>query len=419
MRSKLASLLIAALALTASRALAGPAEDARVLFDVGAQAYEKGEYLSALEAFEQAYRLAPRQGLLFSIGQAHRKQFITGGKQPEHLRRAVAAYRQYLAEVARGGRRAEASEALLELEAIAARLSPDTPSPPPMPKVATRIMVTTQTADAQIALDDQRPREVPLVAEVAPGKHRVRVSAPGYFEETRDVDVIDGSVTPLDVVLRERPARLALRAEAGAQISVDGRFIAAAPLDGPIDLPPGRHLVSVLRNGSRAHAEEIDLGRGEERTLAVHLERTGQRTTSYALLGAGVAALAGSGVLVGVAVYHQGRAQSFEQDRLAGRVVCATQAACGEKIAAYQSSLRARDDLRRDAAITLGGGLLATAVGAALFALDFPSSRGTPTTPRDDRRTPSTPAPRPRGIEVSAAPFVGPGLGGGSVRIAF
>lgn len=47
----------------------GADEDARVVFQAGREAYARGDYESALEAFRQAYEMSNRPELLFNIGQ--------------------------------------------------------------------------------------------------------------------------------------------------------------------------------------------------------------------------------------------------------------------------------------------------------------------------------------------------------------
>src|SRR5580692_27350 len=90
-----ACLLAFALLPTGARADDAPVEHAQALFNVGAQAYAQGEFASAIEAFEEAYRASPRPGILFSIAQAHRKQFYVA-RAPSNLRAAIKHYHAYL-----------------------------------------------------------------------------------------------------------------------------------------------------------------------------------------------------------------------------------------------------------------------------------------------------------------------------------
>src|SRR5262249_44854808 len=153
-------------------------DEAKTYFNAGAEAFDSGNYSVAVQAFEQAYRLAPRPGLLFSIGQSYRRQFhIT--HSPEDAREALTYYRQYLEKVPNGGRRSEANSALNELEsAVAHRTESATVALPA--KAPTRIMVSSsRTERARVALDHEAPSDAPLIEEVTPGKHAIKISADG------------------------------------------------------------------------------------------------------------------------------------------------------------------------------------------------------------------------------------------------
>lgn len=404
-----AGLLVA----TASPARAQDAtQQAKTLFDVGAQAYQAGNFQAAIQAFGEAYRLAPRAGILFSMAQAHRRQYFIG-KRPEHLREALRAYREYVAKVEQGGRRAEAAQAIAELEPMAERLdkTPEASRPPPEVKPQTRVMVTSQTRDATIALDGARAVELPLIAEVKPGKHTLEVSAPGYFPEKREIQAADGGVVALDIPLRERPSVLTIAAGAGADVTIDGRLSGATPLAKPIELTPGSHLVSLTKGGHRAFAEEIDLGRGEARTLTVKLEQTPQRIASYMLIGVGAAGAVAGGVLAGFAVREQKLAQDIDAQREKGGLAEA-------KIADYDEHRAARDEYRRAAGIALGGALLVGGTGLLLFVFDRPGATAAPRR-RDDAPKPAAPQPRDAPMEMSAVPLIGPGLYGASLSGRF
>ena len=104
--SPLGALLAALLALGPRPALAGPVEEAKALFYAGAQAYDAGQFPAppSRRSRLRPYRLAARPGILFSIAQAHRKQYYIA-KHPDDLRAALKGYREYLAQVQQGGRR--------------------------------------------------------------------------------------------------------------------------------------------------------------------------------------------------------------------------------------------------------------------------------------------------------------------------
>src|SRR6185503_7232665 len=92
---------------------------------MGAKAYDKGDFPAAIEAFQEAYSRTQRPGVLFSIAQAYRRQYALG-KNPDDLRAAIQHYRDYLAKDPQGNRRGDTAAALAELEPLAAQLQPGT-----------------------------------------------------------------------------------------------------------------------------------------------------------------------------------------------------------------------------------------------------------------------------------------------------
>ena len=412
---------IHALALAAVMAAAVPAaaqtDQAKTLFNVGAQAYEAGHYAAAIQAFEQAYKLAKRSGILFSIAQAHRKHYYAT-KSPDELRAAIKGYRDYLGQVGSGGRRSDAGAALVELEPLAGKIDMNaTVSAQP---VATRLMVSSQTAGAQIALDGGKPLEVPLIAEVKPGKHSIKLSAPGYFEEARDIEVAPGSVAALDIPLRDKPGHVTIEASSSAQVSLDGRFVGATPLSQPLNVEPGRHLLVVTKNGHRAYSYELDVGRDEQKKISVKLERSGQRVASYVLMGLGGGAAIAGGVVAALAARQQRIASDFDNQRQTKTVRCDDIGAdpiCAG-LTSYDSAIAKRDELRRYAGITLAAAALVGGTGIVLFAFDQPNLSALPSRSDDGKK--ATPAPvRERPLEMSAVPVVSPGFYGASLTGRF
>jgi len=408
-----AAALAAALALAPLAAAAQDAtEQARMLFNAGAQAYEAGKYPAAIQAFAEAYKLTARPGILFSMAQAYRRQY-TADRQPANLYAAVKRFREYIAKVEQGGRRADAVQALSELEPMAERLGGAAAAPPPAPerKPQTQLMVSTQTKDASIVLDGGKAVEAPLIAEVKPGKHRVQITAPGYFPEEREIPASEGSVVALDIALREKPGLLTIVARDGADVSIDGRLVATTPLARPLEVAPGRRYVVVQKRGHRPVAEDVDLARGEAKRLDVHLAVTGQRVGAYVLMGLGAAGVAGGGTVAALAVFQQRKAQDLDTRRQTKGGLTAAE------LADYEHAKALRDDLRRVAGGALAGALAVGVTGILLAVFDQPAV--TPPARRDEAPKPEKPAPRERPMEMSAAPIVVPGFYGLSVSARF
>ncbi|HVY47646.1 MAG TPA: PEGA domain-containing protein [Minicystis sp.] len=407
-RLDLAAALALATTLASPAALAqGNVEQAKALFDGGAAMYDKAHYVEAIRAFEAAYRIAPRPGILFSIAQAHKKQFYFD-KQPEHLAAALKSYREYVAKTPSGGRRAEAIESIAELEPYAARYDlsklPETAS---AAKAETTILVQASAPGVVVTVDGKKSADDTLHWPVAPGKHKVRATAPGYAPVEQDVVLREGEYQPVVLAMHELPARLSLDVASGAQVSIDGRFAATTPLLRPLDVEPGTHLVTVTKNGAKAYSEEIEFHHDEARTLNVRLERTGQRYGAYVLFGAGVAGVVVGAVFSGLALHEQSLAEAIITKRNQGTIG-------PPEAQEYQSDLDGRDSDKRVAGVAFGVGAAAAAAGLLLYAFDQPVVERASRV--EEKRAPSTSPLKPaREIDLSFVPSVAPGFAGGVV----
>ena len=87
-------LVVAVLATAASHAQQPPPPskaalaEARKLFRAGARAYDAGRFDVAVQAFDQAYELAPKVAIRFSTAQALRRLYAVDANQ-EHLVKAL------------------------------------------------------------------------------------------------------------------------------------------------------------------------------------------------------------------------------------------------------------------------------------------------------------------------------------------
>ena len=307
--------LAACLALLSLRAAAEPSEleRAKESFKAGATAYAAGDYLAAIQALDAAYQLTPLPAIAFSLGQAERRQyFVDHGR--EHLERAITLFRRYIEVSPSGSRRADALDALSQLEPLVAALAtPDVAQAPPPAAEArrTRVLITSEAAGARLTLDDAAAAPSPLIREVEPGKHRLRVEAPGFFPVQRDVNAIAGELILTQVPLRERPSTLALWTPPDAEIYIDGSYVSDGGEGVTLQLPSGRHRIAVGQQGHRVAAQTVVLERGKARSLRIVLEPTPQRLTSEVLFIGGGAALGASLVFSALAVRAEGRAEQF------------------------------------------------------------------------------------------------------------
>ena len=370
--SHLASLLALGLCGAARPAAAQEPSDlerAKASFRAGANAYAAGDYLAAIQALDAAYELSPLPAIAFSLAQAERKQY--GAKRErEHLERALKLFRLYLEQEPNGARKSDAQLAIAELshELAAAPLAE---SPTKAQARPTRLMIVSDTPGARIALDGGPLSGSPLIREVSPGKHRAHIAASGYYDLERDVTAVAGELILSEVRLAERPTSLFVWAPAGADIYVDGVYVAAGGPRATIPLATGAHQLTVAQKGRRVVRRDIWVKRGQTQTELVTLEPTKQRLVSELMfIGGGVALSAGL-VLSAFAV----RSQNHAEDFLA--VQRHTTVSSAERIA-YNASLLERDRYRTGAIIGVAGAFGFFITGLFLHELDRPSLPAAP-----------------------------------------
>lgn len=392
----------------------GSSDPAWVYFNAGQQAYAAGKYAYAIQAFQDAYRLSQKPGLIFSIAQAYRKQY-TDQKSSKDLRKAVENYRKYIETAPDGPRRPDAIAALEELEPMLAKLGeqePEASAPAPDAPAATSLVVTVSVPTAMISVDGAPPMKAPYTGEVKHGKRVVRITAEGYFPETREVPVAEGRINPLDIQLREMPGQIQVNAMNGAVVTVDGRPMGVTPLSRPVEVPAGVHSVAVTHNGYKPFVQDISVKRGEKRQLVVDLETTKQRVVSYVFMGAG-AISAGVGLIAALgAGAAEASAQEIEDQRQGSFISV-------DQLEEYKDRLSSRDQLRGASVASFSAAGLLGGAGFLLFLFDTPSVVAPP--PRVEQKpgapsAPASPASEDRLLGLSAAPTWSPGFVGGTVR---
>jgi hypothetical protein len=382
-----------------------------MLFKAGEQAYLKTNYRKAIQAFTEANKLAPRPAVLFSMAQAYRQLWALEQKQ-EDLRQAVDLYRQYVAQVPQGGRRADAAQALLDLGPAAARLAPDAAGDALAPvevKIETLLSVMCSTPGSMASINGGKPVPTPIMPEVEPGQHKVRLTAPGFVSEERDVVVRKGRVSTVDVTLAEVPAQVTIVAPKSAQLSIDGRSVGSTPLLEPLKLSSGKHFMIITKNGYKPFAEEIDLERAKNREIKANLSITGQRVVSYSFLGAGVAGV-GVGIAAGLVTgYYADKAEKVDAELDHGSIDVARRIE-------YNDALEKRDNWARVAGAGFG---LGAAFGAASFLLYMFDEPTVTRVPQLEVKPKTEAPPSADPMDLTASPAWSPGYLGGTVTGRF
>ncbi|WP_240359618.1 TonB-dependent receptor domain-containing protein [Pyxidicoccus trucidator] len=268
-------LLILSLLLLASPVLAdNNADEADIAFELGNEAYSKGQYAEALRSYFTSYRLVPNRNVLFNIARCF-----------EALNKFNEAYRYYndlLTEDLPSDDAAEVSRSVERLR----------------PKVAL-VRVTTNPKGADVYVDrmdlGSRGRS-PQTLALTPGRHKIMVKKDGYrpaeatlalvrgreTEQTFELALITGGVelsgTPEGAEVRDTPngpviARLPGRARLppGQRVlyvrapgHAPGQYVVDVPADGNVplavslrvqDRPAGRLVVTANRDGAAVRVD--------------------------------------------------------------------------------------------------------------------------------------------------------------------
>lgn len=372
-----------------------PETKAKALFDVGGRAYDNGEFDVALQAFEQAHAIYPKDSLLFSMAQAHRRLFAET-KEPRSRDEALRLFREYLVKVKAGSRRAEANKLVGELEATSAVVS----SSASQTKKKTRLFVASGTPAVTVSIDGGAATLANRTIEITPGKHSLTLQAPGFVAQKLEVDAAPDEVLPISRDLVEMPAKLEVDTTGGASLSIDGRFVGDAPLSAPLDVAAGEHFIAVELAGHQTRSKTVTLARGKREALDLSLAPTTQRYLSFAFIGIASATAVASGIFTGMAFVAESDARAILEKQQASGLETGD-------LASYEDARSQRDRFVLGAGISGGaaGALLIT--GLALYLVD-PAERAVPP-PK-----PNQPAPKPGAPsaidadDVTLVPLVSP-----------
>lgn len=351
----------------------GDLEQAKAAFEAGKNAYAAGNYEVAIAAFAEADRLAPRPAIVFSLAQAYRLQYFVD-RRPPRIKRAVELYRRYLAEEPQGPRREDAVTHLATLEPLLLKVEAEHGGAAMVEnrRAETQLMVSTSVKDARVTIDGGASAAAPVLQVVDPGPHQITISAPGYFDRTLEKLAVEGRLVVVDVELEERPAALSLSAPEGAEVLIGGRRVGQAPLSGPVPLPPGRHFVSVSKNGAYPRAEEIVVERGQALAVEVQLQPTAQRTAAYVLFGSAGVIAAGGAVTTVLALLAEGRAKDIREALDQGQNLEPAD------LDDYDRAVERRDTFGAVSVGLFAGAGVAALTGALLYAFDHGRAEAAP-----------------------------------------
>jgi hypothetical protein len=139
---------------------------ARAAFQWAQKLYKEARYASAIEKFEEAYRLKPHPSILFNIGRCY--------EQLGEIPRALRSYRDYLKAMPDAKDKEQVTSAILNLER---RLKDEG---------VQQLIVYTDPSGAFVTIDDKAYGSSPAAVELRPGNHLVKITLDGYVTVTRN-----------------------------------------------------------------------------------------------------------------------------------------------------------------------------------------------------------------------------------------
>jgi hypothetical protein len=376
------------LCLLTSLAHAEDKEGAERWFRAGAKAYAAQNFQAAATDFDEAYKAYALPEIAFSAAQAYRRLYSVDPK-PDYVRRAVELYRAYLDKVKTGGRVADAADNLQamsreldKLEKAGARFT----AAPAVEKTRLGVSVTVGDQSDSGALReigdtggqlvkglhttiDGKPVDPFALVDVDAREHVLAASADGYFPVEKKAVAVSGQSQLIELELKPRPAKVQVKTESGAQISVDGR-----PASALLELGPGKHVITVLHGGREPFAREITVVRGQEVTLDAPLAKTARRqAVPWVLGGAAIAAIAAGATGIEAEI-HDGNASDLRDQLHKGN-------AAPSVADRYDAEVQTRDHYVTATWILGGTAIAAGAVGAFLYFFDSPSAENLRITP--------------------------------------
>lgn len=206
----LASLLLAMLAPVASAQDEEARERAREHFARGVERYEAEDYVGALEAFQEAYRLAPHPMVRVNMANCY-----------EQLNRPLEAlhhFERFLAE-ADGASRQQRREVQRAMQRLQRRVG--------------EVRLSIAPDGALVTIDSAETRRAPILTPIrlSAGTHHIQVQMDGFRTVNREIQVVGGESQQVAIALERESSE----SEAVAQAPVEADAAATEPEEIALD----------------------------------------------------------------------------------------------------------------------------------------------------------------------------------------
>lgn len=230
------------------------ADEAEVNFQLARDAYNRGDFDTALFHFMVSNRLSPNRNVTFNIGRAY-----------EALRKYPEAYRWY-----QDALNAEDTPNAKIIQKIEESLT----------KIQDRValfQITTEPAGATVYIDRRNLGSVgqtPLDIPQRPGSYTLIIEKPGY--ETIETDAYDlraeGTVVAVDLELIPIVGQVRIEGEPGATVHLEAEDAPeSCTIPCSLDLPEGKQILYFKKPGFRNQPSLIEVVQGQELELVADL----------------------------------------------------------------------------------------------------------------------------------------------------
>jgi hypothetical protein len=211
---------------------------------------------------------------------------------------------------------------------------------------------------------DGKPVPPYEMIDLEPGPHAIHVEAEGFLPVDRTDRAFKGAAVFVDVKLMPRPAQITVETDRGARIRVDGRPVGTAPAT--FEVPAGRHVIAISRDGREPIAREVVVTRGQKLTVRESLDKTVRRRAVPWIF----AAAGGLVILAGTTAIYASAQDSGASEKL-DAIVQRGDALEGER-RSYEDQLQRRDDAIAGTWVLGGLAVGVAALATTLYIFDSP-----------------------------------------------
>ena len=236
-------------------------EIAKRHFEAGLKLLESHDYNGAETELRLSVNLLPNRNNIYNLANVYiaRHQY---GEALALFERLLSEYKDDLSkEMTR-----DVELQFKELSALVARLA-----------------VQVDVKDAEISIDGSSVGKSPLSSAqiLGPGKHTVSVSFPNNTSITRDITLVAGSESRLEIPEPASKATLTVISNRNpATVEINGQKMGKTPLKDPIRLTPGTYHISVAKDGMQAARKTVSLSPSENKAVRFTLDEPASSSMS-------------------------------------------------------------------------------------------------------------------------------------------